>query len=334
MVWLKRLFTLGLLVVLLYLFWPLAKELGSLSDLFRKSNWIWLLAAMAIQFVSYAFLAELNILLLRPFPGRIGFWRMMVVLPAIAFIEVTIPSAGASGLILRARLLGKSGYSLETSSFTTALEMVFIGVAMAAVALLGMFYMLRRGDLRPVQVVILSGIAGLVLIGAGAAVWFGRDRERVRRASLRLNEATNRWLERYHRPATQAEAVSKRVDDFYNGLAWLRQRPAWPFLAASIGRVSLDVACLGACFKAFNYPIPVGALLTGYGLMLLISGLAALPGGLGMADLSLSVIFARLGIPGVVAVAAALAYRLIAWWLVRFIGFFSWQVLEAKHGKS
>jgi uncharacterized protein (TIRG00374 family) len=92
----------------------------------------------------------------------------------------------------------------------------------------------------------------------------------------------------------------------------------------------LDVASLGACFLAFNYFISFGVLLTGYGLMLLLSGLASLPGGLGMADLSLSVIYARLGAPGAVAVAAALSYRLIAWWLLRFIGFVSWQVLEAR----
>jgi uncharacterized protein (TIRG00374 family) len=65
-------------------------------------------------------------------------------------------------------------------------------------------------------------------------------------------------------------------------------------------------------------------------LVLVLSGLAALPGGLGLVDASLAVIFARLGAPGAVAVAAALSYRLIAFWLVRFIGFVSWQILEAR----
>jgi uncharacterized protein (TIRG00374 family) len=97
---------------------------------------------------------------------------------------------------------------------------------------------------------------------------------------------------------------------------------------AAGGRVLLDVASLGVCFAIFHYDIPLGVLLTGYGLTLLLSGLASLPGGLGLADLSLAVIYARLGAPGAVAVAAALCYRLIAFWLLRLIGFVTWQVLE------
>jgi uncharacterized protein (TIRG00374 family) len=92
------------------------------------------------------------------------------------------------------------------------------------------------------------------------------------------------------------------------------------------------VAALGACFAAFGYWLPPGTLLTGYGLMLLLSGLAALPGGLGLADASLAVIFARLSAPGAVSLVAALSYRLISFWLLRLIGFLSWQILEAQHG--
>jgi uncharacterized protein (TIRG00374 family) len=92
----------------------------------------------------------------------------------------------------------------------------------------------------------------------------------------------------------------------------------------------LDVATLGACFAAFHFSIPPGILLTGFGLTLTLSGLSAIPGGFGLADASLAVIFSRLGAPGAVAVAAALTYRLISYWLIRFIGFINWIVLEAK----
>ena len=87
---------------------------------------------------------------------------------------------------------------------------------------------------------------------------------------------------------------------------------------------------LGACFLAFSYPISPGILLTGYGMMQALSVLGIRPGGLGLADASLAVIYARLGAPGAVAVAAALTYRLIAYWGLRFIGFITWQILEGK----
>jgi uncharacterized protein (TIRG00374 family) len=126
------------------------------------------------------------------------------------------------------------------------------------------------------------------------------------------------------------ESLTDRANRFYEGLSQLKRVPPIFLLGLAIGRVALDVATLGACFIAFRYPISPGALLIGYGLVLLLSGLAALPGGLGLVDASLAVIFTRLGAPGAVAVAAALSYRLIAFWLLRFIGFVSWQVLEAR----
>ena len=73
-------------------------------------------------------------------------------------------------------------------------------------------------------------------------------------------------------------------------------------------------------------------MLTGYGMILVLSGLASLPGGLGVADVSVPVVFAGLGVQAPIALAAGLTYRLVAFWLLRFLGFVSWQVLEATSG--
>ena len=49
-----------------------------------------------------------------------------------------------------------------------------------------------------------------------------------------------------------------------------------------------------------------------------------------MTEAFIPVIFSRLGVPGPVAIAAGLTYRLIAFWLVRFVGYISWLVLERR----
>jgi uncharacterized protein (TIRG00374 family) len=107
-----------------------------------------------------------------------------------------------------------------------------------------------------------------------------------------------------------------------------RQVPLWKLSLSSYMKVILDVATLGASFYMFGYPISASDLLIGYGLILLFSGSAALPGGLVMTEASVPVIFSWLGVPGSVALAAGLVYRLIAFWMVRFIGYFCWQALE------
>ncbi len=329
MKWIKRVFTLFALGVLVYLFWPLIGEIRASLNLFLHAQWQWLLLALLLQFLSYASLTGLNYLLLQSFQGKISFWRVMVILPTIAFIEVAVPSAGASGVVLHARYLGRSGYSAEVSTFTTVLEGIYLAVAMVFVSFSGFWYLFRQGDFSQLQTAILVGLTIIVLAVGAFSVWAFRDRNRARKVALLLSARWNRLAPRIHQKIYTSEEVSTRVDLFYDDLKKLRHRSPLPFLFFSFGRVILDVATLGVCFIIFSYPLQFGVLVTGYGLMLALSGLGAVPGGLGLAEASAAVIYARLGAPGAVAIAAALAFRLITFWLIRFVGFINWQILEA-----
>lgn len=297
-------------------------------DLLKTASWGWLVLAVVIQFLSYVCLTGLNYLLLKPFQGKISFWRMLAILPSIAFIEVALPSGGASGIVLRARLLGKRGYSVESSTFTNILETVYLSIFMVIISLSGFWFLLRRGELNDIQLIFLFTITIAVLITGVLIYWSGRKREGGKAMAVWFLGFWNRFLEFIHRQPYSMEDLNSRLDSFYDDLSQLGQTRPWPFLMTAAGRVILDVLSLGVCFAVFNYRIPFGILLTGYGLTLMLSGLAALPGGLGLAELSLAVIYSRLGAPGAVAVAATLCYRLIAFWLLRFIGFVTWQVLE------
>jgi uncharacterized protein (TIRG00374 family) len=332
--WLPALLKRGLTViafaVLVYLFWPFIGEMRNIFDLLRTASWGWLGLAVVIEVLSYTSLTGLNFLLLQPFQGKISFWRMLAILPSIAFIEVALPSAGASGVVLRARLLGRHGYSVESSTFTNILETIYLSVFMVAISLSGLWYLIRRGELNTGQLAILAAMTVAVLVAGLWIYWTGRKREGGKTMASWFLARWNRLMALLHRPPYRQEELDARLGSFYEGLSQLGQTRHWPFLMTAGGRVFLDVVSLGACFAVFHYSIPLGVLLTGYGLTLLLSGLAALPGGLGLADLSLAVIYARLGAPGAVAVAAALSYRLIAFWLVRFIGFVTWQVLEVQ----
>ncbi len=327
-VWLRRALALATLSVAIYLFLPLIRELRAAGALILQASWIWLPAALGVQLASYAFLTWLNLLALRPFPGRIGFGRMAATLTSMAFIEVAIPSAGASGVVLRARLLGKHGYSLEASTFSLAVESVFMGLAMGIVSMAGLLHLLQRGELSTGQTLRLVLLA-LAIVAFTFALWrVIISQDRSRRVLGWLIPTWNRIAGRWRR--VDPAGLEPRLATFHANLEQLRRMPLWLFLLAAFGRALLDVATLGVCFLLYGHAISPGTLLTGYGLILLLSGLAALPGGLGVADVSVPIVFARLGEPGPVALAAGLTYRLIAWWLLRFIGFISWQVLEAR----
>jgi len=350
-IWLKRGFSILALAVVIYLFWPLVGEIRTTGSLFRSAQWVWLPVALAVQMVSYASLTWLNFLALKPFPGRISFPRLAALLTSIAFIEVAVPSAGGSGLVLRVRLLGQhGGYSPEAATLTQGMEMVVLSIFMGSVAVLGVMFLLRRGEVTTRQIAILAGLGSVVM-----AIFWGiwRSINHPQQSSRMLAGLTTVWnrlvgglstepiqaqplpswfrgsLRRFAHPLDPAH-LEARLAEVQSSLTMLRGAKIWKFLAAGVGRVVLDVATLGVCFLLFGYMIAPAALLTGYGLTLAASGLASLPGGLGLADLSIPGLFLLLGVPGPVALAAGITYRLIAYWSVRFVGFLSWQYLENK----
>jgi uncharacterized protein (TIRG00374 family) len=328
--WLQRGLALLALGVALYLFWPLLGELRAAARVFLTARWEWFPLVLAIQVVSYALLAWLNELALRPFAGRSpGLGRMAALLTSMAFIEVAIPSAGASGVVLRARLLGKYGYSPEASLFSLGVETFFLGLIWSGVALVGIGYLLSDGALQGWQVALLF----LLALTAALLLWGAwRLLEDPQRSHALLLRAVRFWNRRVFRPLPLLDEnkIASRLEQFLSEVTQLRRVPLWKFLAAASGRVLLDIATLGACFLFFGEPLPASALLIGYSLILTASALAALPGGLGLADLSIPGLFLKLGVQGAVALSAALTYRLVAFWLIRFVGFLAWQFLESR----
>lgn len=327
MIWLKRGLALAALGVVIYLFWPLLGEIGAAARLLRTANWAWLPLALSVYIISYCFLTWLNSMALAPFEGQIRFPRLAAVLTSIAFIEVAVPSAGVSGVALRARLLGKHGqFSFEGSTFSLILETIYTAFAFFTLGLLGLFYLLERGHITHLQ---LSGLAlgGFLIVGGS---WIGwrviHNKSLSRKIVFKMADRWNRIGGHFLR--IEQERLENRLGIFHAGLNRLGNAPRWKFIMAAYGRVAFDVVTLGVCFVLFHHPLPIGTLFVGYGLTLLLSGVASLPGGLGLADASIPVIFAGLGVPGAVALAAGLTYRLMAYWLVRFIGFVSWQLLE------
>lgn len=324
--WLKRGISVLLLVLLVYFFLPLLGELKAAAALFRDANWIWFVVAILVQLISYAALTWLNCLALQPFDGKIAFSRLAAVLTSMAFIQVAVPSMGISGVAMRVHLLKKSGYRPEDSLASLVVESLGEAVAITTVILIGVVFALSMGA------PVISQLERYILVMAiiiGPAIYVWRvvaDPGLTRSHLVTIASIWNRLGRRWGK--LNVDKVEKRLSEFRCNMRNYRQVPFWKLGLSSYSKVLLDVATLGAAFYMFGFPISASDLLIGYGLILLFSGSAALPGGLVMTEAFVPVIFSWLGVPGSVALAAGLVYRLIAFWLVRFIGYFCWHSLE------
>jgi uncharacterized protein (TIRG00374 family) len=325
-IWLRRGISALLFVVLIYFFLPLLGELKAAAALFRDANWIWFGIAIVVQIVSYACLTWLNCLALQPFEGKITFPRLAAVLTSMAFIQVAVPSMGISGVAMRVHLLKRSGYRPEDSLASLVIETLGEAIAITTVVLIGVVFVLGSG-LPVTSQLVRYFLFLLLLLGPAVYIWHVvsdpmRTRSHLVFIASKWDRLGRRW------GALNVEAVDRRLDEFRCNMRNYHEVSILKLGLSSYGKVVLDVATLGAAFYMFGYPIAASDLLIGYGLILLFSGSAALPGGLVMTEASVPVIFSWLGVPGSVALAAGLMYRLIAFWMVRFIGYFCWHALE------
>jgi len=265
---------------------------------------------------------------LQPFSGSIGFIPLAGVLTSMAFIAVAIPSAGISGIAMRVHLLRKFGYYPEESLFSLVVETLLEFIALVTVALIGIAYLVQSGGLNILNVLWIVFI-GMLIIGILWSSWYVvNDYERSRRILRGIVQIWNRYGKRIKE--LELEDWDERLIFFSKNLTRYPRSSLWKFPLSAYGKVILDVITLGVCFLLFGYQIVPSTLLIGYGLILTLSGVSALPGGLVMTDAFVPVIFSRLGVPGPVALAAGLTYRLIAFWLVRFVGYISWLILERR----
>jgi uncharacterized protein (TIRG00374 family) len=199
---------------------------------------------------------------------------------------------------------------------------------LASVAVIGLAYLVQSGGLSTLNIVILV-LLGVLVIGGCLLIWrVLSSYTRSRRVLERIVRVWNRYGKRL--TTLDFDDLDQRLIFFNQNIRRYPRSSILMFPISAYGKVILDVVTMGVCFRLFGYSIEPATLLVGYGLILTLSGLSALPGGLVMTEAFIPVVFSRLGVPGSVAIAAGLMYRLIAFWLVRFVGYVSWLLLEKR----
>ena len=94
-------------------------------------------------------------------------------------------------------------------------------------------------------------------------------------------------------------------------------------------RIALAVV-LSACLHAFGQPAPLGELLMVNTAVTLFAGLMPVPGGLGVYEGALTGGLVLIGIPDAAALAAALTYRMVTFYLPPIWGWYAMRTLKQE----
>jgi uncharacterized protein (TIRG00374 family) len=137
-----------------------------------------------------------------------------------------------------------------------------------------------------------------------------------------------RWFKKLEN--WQSQQIVDRLRQLWIDTVFSVRYRSHAILACLVARFVFEALCLMICFYALGQRLSVITLLLVYSLTITINTLGAVPGGIGLAEVSLAAFYSRLGITSEVALAVALAYRLTGYWFPRLLGGLAWLWLERR----
>jgi uncharacterized membrane protein YbhN (UPF0104 family) len=282
-------------------------------------HWLWIPAAVLLESASMAAFAVMLRRLLSAGGASVGIGPMLATAYAANAVSVSVPLAGpalATAFTFR-RFTGQgadaplAGWSLLAGGV----------ISSAAAALVVAGGALASGNIWVAAVAVPGGVLAVTaLVAAAAAARRPRLRGALERPAGWMLRQGSRLL---RRPAADP---GQTVRAWAQRLGSLQLPPSGWLTAAGLALANwlADAAVLAVSIRAAGATVPWHDLLLVYGTGIAVQSLNLTPGGLGVAEGTLSLALVATGLGASQALAAVLLYRLASFWLVALAG---WLVL-------
>jgi uncharacterized protein (TIRG00374 family) len=317
MAWSRRVLTmaaLGVGALFLSEQWPtLQAALGHLGHL----NARWLRWAILAEAGSMVFFAATQWVLLRSGGARFALGALIRLVLAGNALSVTLPAGPAWSASFSFQQLRSRGASRALSAYALGAAAVLSAVTFCFLLFIGVDLAGGSGPAASLRSPVTAAGAAFAVVALGAiiAMRIPAVRKMVARRLAPTRSAS--WRARVVK-------VARSFSDLH--LSWRLLAEA--FVSALFNWLG-DFGCLVMCIVAVSGHVPWRGVLIAYGLGQLGASLPITPGGLGVAEGSLSLALMAYGMPGTSALAAVVLYRLISYWAVMGMGWAAFGTLTA-----
>jgi uncharacterized protein (TIRG00374 family) len=278
-------------------------------------HWLWIPAAIVLEAASMAAFAIMLRRLLAAGGASVGVRPMLATAFAANALSVSVPVAGPElATAFTFRRFTRQGVDVPLAGWSLLAGGV---VSTAAGILVAGGGGLASGNIVAIAVALpASAVAVAVLIVTGAAMRRPRLRGALERPAAWALRHGSRL---FRRPAAEPRQTVRAWADRLGTL----QLPSSGWMAVTglgLANWLADAAVLAVSIRAAGAAIPWHDLLLVYGSGIAAQSLNITPGGLGVAEGTLSVALVASGLRASQALAAVLLYRLASFWLVAFAG--------------
>lgn len=295
--------------------------LGASFHAVAHLRWGWLAAALAVQGAAMLLAARGHQRLLRQAGASVPLRRVLAISTASAALASSVPLAGLqTAAAYSFRQYHRRGVELAVSGWAFTVAWMLTTLALAVLIGVGAAV---SGNLLAAAAGVVTAVVFLVPpVGLLLAVRFPGVRQVVHRLVQWLTATARRLV---HLPEADLAAL---LDAQLARMGKLRLRPrtAAAVFGYDLGSWLMDIASLVCAIRATGAPVPWQGLLLAYGAGIAANGLGLTPGGIGVVEAALSAALVASGLPAGVALTAALAYRLVGFWLPLGVG---WVIMAA-----
>ena len=279
------------------------KEFHQLSHL----NFLWLILGTLLELAALAAYAELTHTVLSPgAPSRLRIFRINMWALAISHV---LPGGTVPGTAASYRLLTESG---EVSGSTAAFGLATQGIGSAVV--LNIIFWLALLISIPLQgynpAYGFAAILGVVLLAIFAGVVFLLTRGEKQAAVFLRKVADRLPFVRAETVTALVQKVADRMKILFSSSDLLMRAGIW-----AAANWILDAASLWVFLLAFGATVSPIDVLVAYGLANILAVIPLTPSGLGVVELTIVAVLTRFHVPGGVAAAGVLSWRLVNFWL-------------------
>lgn len=244
---------------------------------------------------------------------------------AYNFISVILPGGNLSGSALIVHDAMCQGMEASRAVMLNFIYFLLNYICFIFILSLGFFYLITKNMLHLYEaitaflllILVLAQIV-ILLVAYFKPAWL------IHFAAL-LAQGLNRLGFRFiKRPVLIPEQATSFAEEFGITVKFLVER--WQKLWRSVvyaflGEI-LRISILGTLFLAFRQQIDLGSLIAGYAVGILFVIISVTPGGTGIMEGIMAVVFTSLGVPFEKAVVVTFTYRGITFWLPFILGIY------------
>ena len=289
----------------------------------REASLPWLLAALGLVLLGFFCASQVFQIALRELGYKLGPLRLWGTAIVAIMLSQAVPAGGIASYAFIVESFRRRGVSAGHAALVAALESISYACAMVLYFGFALaFITVRSGTGAAEGLSFGAALVAICVIGC-ALFLISRRQEVLTRWLLALWGALRRLLRRQW---SDAPAL-RLAEELARGRSLIAQRPLEMLMLVGVQLCSLTCHSLAMLCVLYSLKAPTSlfVVMAGFGITLITGTFNVLPGGGGTVETALAITLGQLGV-GQAALAAALIFRILNFWLIALpaIVFYRW----------